>query len=84
MTKFLEKIVKPAWSLLAKICANLLDFLKNFISSQELLEQADKKTPTFPGKSGEKGTDLFVGFIENKQLIHSFGKLRDRIKKVKQ
>ncbi len=35
---FLKKIVKLAWNLLSKTCANLLDFLKNFISSQEFLE----------------------------------------------
>jgi len=36
---FLKKIVKLAWNLLSKSCANLLDFLKNFINSQEFLEK---------------------------------------------
>jgi len=44
---FLKKIVKQAWNLLSKTCANLLDFLKNFISSQEFLEQSRQKDTDF-------------------------------------
>jgi len=44
---FLKKIVKLAWNLLPKTCANLLDFLKNFINSQEFLEQSRQKDTNF-------------------------------------
>lgn len=44
---FLKRIVKLARNLLAKTCANLLDFLKTFISSQEFPEQSRQKTTDF-------------------------------------
>lgn len=44
---FLKRVVKLAWNLLPKTCANLLDFLKTFISSQEFLEQNRQKDTDF-------------------------------------
>jgi len=44
---FLKQMVKLAWNLLSKSCANLLDFLKNFINSQDFLEQSRKNDKDF-------------------------------------
>jgi len=44
---FMKRIVKLAWNLPFKTCANLLDFLKTFISSREFLEQSRQKSTDF-------------------------------------
>jgi hypothetical protein len=44
---FIKRIVKLAWNLPSKTCANLLDFLKTFISSREFLEQNRQKSTDF-------------------------------------
>jgi len=64
MTKFLEKIVKPAWSLLAKICANLLDFLKISSLLRNFSNKPTKRHRLFRGKAGKRGQIYLLDLLK--------------------
>lgn len=44
---FFKEIIKLAWNLLSKTCANLINFLRDFLYSEEFLEQSRQKPTAF-------------------------------------
>ena len=45
---YFKKMLKLAQNLISKICANLIDFIKNVINSQRFLERNKKTARTSP------------------------------------